>query len=222
MPKHSGKWVSYLRVSTDRQGKSGLGLEAQRQAVLDFLNGGKSELVAEYVEVESGRRNDRPQLAAALAACRKLKARLIVAKLDRLSRNHAFLAKILDDDVLDVKFADMPEANKLTLRIMAAVAQHEREAISARTKAALQAAKARGKTLGNPKLAKVRLAGHEANRREADRFAANVKPVIEQIRASGAMSLRAVAAALTARGVPTARGGAWDASTVANVMRRGA
>jgi len=151
MPKHSGKWVSYLRVSTDKQGASGLGLEAQRKAVADYLNGGKWSLAQEFIEIESGKRSDRPQLAAALAACKKLKAKLVVAKLDRLARNVAFTAKLMESGVEFVA-ADMPFANKLTIHILAAVAEHEREAISDRTKAALAAAKARGVKLGGPKL----------------------------------------------------------------------
>src|SRR5262245_26576438 len=151
MPKHSGKWVSYIRVSTDRQGKSGLGLEAQRKAVDDYLNGGSWKLAAEFVEIESGKRSDRPQLMAALAACKKLRARLVIAKLDRLARNVNFISGLMETGVEFIA-ADMPFANKLTIHILAAVAEHEREAISARTKAALAAAKARGIKLGGPKL----------------------------------------------------------------------
>src|SRR5271156_2930057 len=115
MPRHSGKWVSYLRVSTDRQGQSGLGLEAQRKAVLDYLNGGRWKLAEEFVEVESGKRNNRLQLAAALAACKRLKARLVVAKLDRLARNVAFISRLMESGVEFVA-ADMPHANKMTLQ----------------------------------------------------------------------------------------------------------
>jgi DNA invertase Pin-like site-specific DNA recombinase len=219
MQRHSGTWISYLRVSTDRQGQSGLGLEAQRAAVLAFLNGGKWILEAEFVEIESGKRSDRPQLAAALAACKKNRAKLVVAKLDRLSRNVAFISKLMDSGVEFVA-ADMPHANRLTVHILAAVAEHEREAISTRTKAALAAAKARGRVLGGPMIATARVLGSAANKNTADRFAANVVPVIRQIQASGATSLRSVAAALAARGVPTARGGDWNAAQVANVLRR--
>jgi DNA invertase Pin-like site-specific DNA recombinase len=219
MPKHTGKWISYLRVSTQAQGKSGLGLAAQRKAVEDFLNGGRWTCAGEYVEVESGKRNDRPELAKALAACKRLKAKLVVAKLDRLARNVHFVSGLMESGV-DFVAADMPFANRLTVHILAAVAEHEREMISARTKAALAAVKAKGKKLGGPKLAQARLLGHAANRKAADKFAANVKPIIAEIRSSGATSLRKIAAALTARGVPTARGGQWDAMTVANVMRR--
>ena len=223
MPKpkrHSGKWVSYLRVSTDRQGESGLGLEAQRKAVADYLNGGKWTLAAEFVEVEFGKRSDnRPQLAAALAACKKLRAKLVVAKLDRLSRNVAFIAVLMDSGVEFVA-VDNPHATRLTLHILAAVAEHERLMISARTKAALAAAKANGKKLGGPKLPVATKLGNAANAAAADRFAANVVPIIREIKATGVTSLRAVAAALTARGIATARGGEWNAAQVANVLKR--
>ena len=212
MPKHTGTWVSYLRVSTDKQGKSGLGLEAQRKAVADFLNGGKWTLAEEFVEIESGKRGDRPELAKALAACKKLKAKLVVAKLDRLARNVHFVSGLMESGV-DFVAADMPFANRLTVHILAAVAEHEREAISQRTKAALAAAKARGVKLGGPALDRARLIGNAGNRKAADRFAANVKPIIAEIRKSGATSLRAVATALSARGVPTARGGQWNAQS---------
>jgi DNA invertase Pin-like site-specific DNA recombinase len=221
MPKkHSGKWVSYLRVSTERQGESGLGLEAQRAAVAAYLNGGSWRLEAEFVETESGKRSDnRPQLAAALAACKKLKAKLVVAKLDRLSRNLAFIAALMDSGVEFVA-VDNPHATRLTLHILAAVAEHERAMISERTKAALAAAKARGRKLGGPKLALATKLGNAANAANADRFAANVAPIIRQVQKSGATSLRAVAAALAARGIPTARGGEWNAAQVANVLKR--
>jgi DNA invertase Pin-like site-specific DNA recombinase len=219
MPKHSGKWVSYLRVSTDKQGASGLGLEAQRKAVADYLNGGKWVLAAEFVEIESGRRSDRPLLAAALAACKKHKAKLVVAKLDRLARNVAFTAKLMESGVEFIA-ADMPFANKLTIHILAAVAEHEREMISTRTRDALAAAKARGVKLGGPKLAEAQHNGSQANREKADQFAANTRPVIEQIRKSGITSLRGIAAALNARGVPTARGGTWTPVQIMAIERR--
>jgi DNA invertase Pin-like site-specific DNA recombinase len=217
MAKHSGKWVSYLRVSTDKQGESGLGIEAQRNAVETYLNGGSWTLAQEFVEVESGKRsNNRPQLAAALAACKKLKAKLVVAKLDRLARNVAFISKLMESGVEFVA-CDFPHANKLTIHILAAVAEHERELISSRTKAALAAAKERGKKLDGPKQALAAKLGAEANKEAADKFAANVAPIIHQVKASGATSLRAVAAALT---VPTPRGREWSAPQVANVLKR--
>ena len=148
-----GKFIAYFRVSTDRQGKSGLGLDAQREAVLNYLNGGSWSLAQEFVEVESGKHSERPQLAAALAACKKHRAKLVIAKLDRLSRNLAFVATLMDSGVEFVA-VDNPHANKLTVHILAAVAQHEREMIAQRTREPLQAAKARGTRLGNPKLEK--------------------------------------------------------------------
>jgi DNA invertase Pin-like site-specific DNA recombinase len=219
MPKHTGRWVSYLRVSTDKQGKSGLGLAAQRKAVETFLNGGKWTLAAELVEIETGKRSDRPELAKAIATAKKLKAKLVIARLDRLARNVHFVSGLMETGV-DFVACDMPNATPFMLHIYAAVAEEEARAISVRTKAALAAAKARGVKLGGPKLAQARLLGHAANRKAADKFAANAKPIIAEIRASGATSLRKVAAALQARGVPTARGGTWNAAQVANVMRR--
>ena len=139
-------FVTYLRVSTDRQGKSGLGLEAQRAAVLDHV-AGKGEIAAEYVEIESGKRNERPQLARAMAEAKRIGAVLLIAKLDRLARNVAFIANLLEAGV-EIAAADMPEANRFLLHVMAAVAEHEAQAISDRTRAALAAAKARGVALG--------------------------------------------------------------------------
>jgi hypothetical protein len=143
----NGKFVSYIRVSTQRQGRSGLGLEAQRDAVTNHLNGGRWSLIAEVVEVESGKRSDRPKLAEALRLCRASKATLVIAKLDRLARNVAFIANLMESGVEFVA-CDMPQANRFTLHILAAVAEHEAAMISARTKAALAAAKARGIRLG--------------------------------------------------------------------------
>ena len=149
MTAHRGRFVSYYRVSTDKQGKSGLGLDAQRRAVQQYLNGGTWSLIGEFTEIESGKRNERPELAKALAACKRQKAKLVIAKLDRLSRNLAFFSTLMDSGVEFIA-VDNPHANKLTVHILAAVAQHEREVIAQRTKDALQAAKARGVVLGNP------------------------------------------------------------------------
>jgi DNA invertase Pin-like site-specific DNA recombinase len=217
MSPHYGKFVAYFRVSTDRQGKSGLGLEAQREAVNAFLNGGRWTLIEEFTEIESGKHADRPELAAALAACKKLKAKLVIAKLDRLSRNLAFVATLMESGVEFVA-ADMPHANKLTIHILAAVAQHEREAISERTKAALAAAKRRGQRLGNPHLSKAAKRGNAAVKANARRFAANVRPIIEEIQRAGATSANAIAAKLNERNVKTARGGVWTHVQVSRIL----
>ena len=217
MTGHRGKFFSYLRVSTDRQGERGYGLDAQRKAIADYLNGGSWELLGEYVEVESGKRNDRPQLEAALAACRRHKAKLVIAKLDRLSRNLAFIATLMERKV-DFVCCDMPEANRLTIHIIAAMAEHERNMISDRTKRGLAAAKARGVKLGGPKLPQARKAAQMAIRQSAERHAANVVPLIRDIQRAGARTLREIAAALNARGIPTARGGQWHAMTVRNIL----
>ncbi|OUJ14711.1 recombinase family protein [Acetobacter sp. DsW_063] len=215
-----GRFIAYYRVSTDRQGRSGLGLDAQRKAVTDYLNGGSWSLVGEFTDVESGKNNDRPELAKAIELSRLTGARLIIAKLDRLSRNAAFLINMRDAGVQFIA-ADMPEANAFTVGIMALVAQQEREAISARTKAALAAAKERGTALGGwrggPKVDSA--LGRETQVSKADAFAARVMPVIREMQGQG-MSLRAIAAGLTERGIMTARGGAWSAASVRNVLSR--
>ena len=217
---HRGNFVAYYRVSTDRQGESGLGLDAQRKAVRDFLDGGSWGLIHEFTEIESGKRTDnRPQLAAALDACRKRKATLIIAKLDRLSRNVAFIAALLDSNVR-FKCADMPEADRTFLQMVAVFAEYERRRISQRTKDALAAAKARGVTLGNPRLAEARDKANAASMAAADAFAANVRPIIREIQASGVQSFRGIARALTARGIKTARGGTWTPVLVSDILRR--
>jgi DNA invertase Pin-like site-specific DNA recombinase len=218
MSAHFGRFVAYYRVSTDQQGKSGLGLDAQRAAVTSYLNGGSWTLDGEFVEVESGKRNDRPELAKALAVCRKRKAKLVIAKLDRLGRNLAFIATLMESGVEFVA-VDNPHANKLTIHILAAVAQHEREMISERTKAALAAAKARGRVLGNPRLADAARRGVASIKANARQFAANVLPIIEEIERAGVTSHNAIAAKLNERSVPTARGGRWTHMQVAAVLR---
>jgi DNA invertase Pin-like site-specific DNA recombinase len=218
-PAHFTRFVAYFRVSTDRQGKSGLGLDAQRKSVMDYLNGGSWKLIGEFVEVESGKNSDRPQLAAALEACRKQKAKLVIAKLDRLSRNLAFIATLMESGVEFIA-VDNPHANKLTVHILAAVAQHEREMISERTKAALQAAKRRGTRLGNPNIAEAAQRGADAQSEAADQFAANILPVIHKIQANGITSANAIAAKLNERGIKTARGGRWTHVQVGNILAR--
>ena len=218
MPAHHGKFVAYYRVSTDRQGKSGLGLEAQKAAVADRLNGGSWQIVQEFTETESGKRAARPQLDAALAACKKHKAKLIVAKLDRLSRNVSFLLRLIDSGV-EVLFADLPELNgamgRFMLTTMASVAELEAGLISERTKAALKAAKARGVKLGRHG-AEVLAPRYQ---KEARQRAKELRPIITELQGAG-LSLARMATELNKRMVPTLRGGRWDHSSVRNVVKR--
>ena len=213
------KFVAYYRVSTDRQGKSGLGLEAQRKAVMDYLSGGKWELLDEVTEIESGKRDDRPKLTAALKTCKRQKATLVIAKLDRLARDVHFISSVMKSGVEFIA-VDMPHANKLTVHILAAVAEHEREMISHRTKVALRAAKARGVTLGSPVPEKGSAIGVARIREKADLFAENIVPIIASIRTSGITTLKGIADALNARGIRTARGGSWHPTTVRNILGR--
>ena len=217
-----GRFVAYYRVSTAAQGRSGLGLDAQRAAVAAFLNGGAWNLLGEFEEVESGKVNARPMLARAMEACRLKGASLVIAKLDRLSRDAAFLMG-LEAAGVDFVAADMPHANRLTVRLMAVLAQEEREMIGARTKAALQAAKARGTVLGGWKGGPVvdGKLGNDANRAKADAFAADVGPMTRAMRDRG-LSLRQIAAELTKEGIRTARGGLWTAAAVRSVLGRAA
>ena len=219
----TGKHVAYYRVSTVKQGRSGLGLEAQQSAVRGYLNGGSWELTGEVTEVESGKRADnRPQLQEALRLCRTTGATLIVAKLDRLSRDAAFLMQLQNSGVSFVA-ADMPGANSFTVGVMALVAQQEREAISARTKAALAAAKERGVTLGGwrgHKLPSHSAATESARKRsiKAKSRADDIAIYISQAKANGAQSLRDIARTLNANGVQAARGGVWSATQVKRVL----
>jgi DNA invertase Pin-like site-specific DNA recombinase len=221
--KHYGAFVSYLRVSTKTQGHSALGLDAQRQAVADYLNGGRWSLIAEYVEVESGANDDRPKLAEALARCRVHNATLVIAKLDRLSRDAHFLLGLQKAGVKFVA-ADMPEANEMIVGIMAVVAQAERRMISARTKAALAAAKARGTKLGGDRghlaatAAKGQQASLAARRKAARQRAEDLAPILAELRAQGVTSLTKIADALNDRGVPAARGGRWTPVQVGRLM----
>jgi DNA invertase Pin-like site-specific DNA recombinase len=218
---HTGKFIAYYRVSTQRQGRSGLGLEAQQTAVRDYLNGGDWRLVAEVTEVESGKRKDRPKLAEALKLCRLHGATLIIAKLDRLARNVAFISNLMESGV-DFHAVDFPQANRLTVHILAAVAEHEAKMISERTKAALAAAKRRGVKLGGYRgttmTKAMRKAAAEAVAKRVEARAADLTPTITEIQAAGATTLRAIAAALNERGIPTARGGQWSAVQVARVL----
>lgn len=218
--------VAYYRVSTEAQGRSGLGLDAQQEAVAALCRQRGWEFIAEFTEVESGKRDDRPQLIAALKRAKVTGARLVIAKLDRLSRNVAFLAALQDSGA---KFtaADMPEADEFTIHILAAVAQRERKLTSDRTKAALAAAKARGAKLGNPNGAaairrarKGTAAALEAVRANASERAADYAETVADVRASGATSLATIAKELNARGIVTPRGGQWHASSVRNLLQR--
>lgn len=217
------KFVSYLRVSTQKQGASGLGLEAQRAAVQAHV-ADRGALVAEFVEVESGKNNARPELQRALQEAKRKGAVLVIAKLDRLARNVAFIATLLESGA-DIEAADLPNANRFLLHIMAAVAEQEASAISARTKAALQAAKARGVALGaaNPKVRDALQAAQgraiETRKAKADAHAATVRAILEDYQRKG-MSLRAMAEELNRLGMPTARGRQWYAATIRNALQR--
>jgi DNA invertase Pin-like site-specific DNA recombinase len=221
--------VVYLRVSSQKQGIAGLGIESQRAAVESYALGGGHRIVAEYVEVESGKRDDRPQLATALSACRLHRATLCIAKLDRLSRSVSFISRLHDGDV-DFVACDAPYANRFMINLFAAIAEHEREMISQRTKAALAAAKARGVRLGNPNGAAALLPGCReaavkggaAARERADQRAMHVLPLLRQLQAEGCMSARAMATVLNQQRVPAPSGGVWYAEQVRRALRRGA
>lgn len=224
------RFVAYFRVSTDQQGRSGLGLEAQRAAVARYIASNASGvMVAEFEEVESGKRNDRPQLEAALASCRANRATLVIAKLDRLARNTRFLLSIVEGSGEGgVVFCDLPTVpagpvGKFLITQMAAVAELEAGLISQRTKAALTAAKARGVKLGNPRLtagtADSAKAAAAAAASQAKQRAADVLPMIRQAQKAGATTLQAIADAMTARGIPTPGGRrTWHPATVKRVM----
>jgi DNA invertase Pin-like site-specific DNA recombinase len=219
------KLIAYYRVSTAQQGRSGLGLEAQAEAVQAYASAVGGTVIAAFTEVESGKRNDRPELAKALHAADVMGAKLVIAKLDRLSRNAAFLLTLRDSGVAFV-CADMPHADNLTIGVLALVAQQEREATSRRTREALQAAKRRGVKLGNPNgAAALRRAGKgnaaaaEAAAGKARAHAAKVRPILADLQASGVESLGALAGALNARGVRTLHGKAWHKSSVRNLLQ---
>lgn len=217
--------VSYLRVSSGQQGKSGLGIEAQRSAIARFAEAEGFTIIAEHVEVETGKGSDalarRPKLAEALAASRKAKCAVVVAKLDRLSRDVAFISRLMAERVPFISAELGPDADPFMLHLYAALAEKERALISRRTKDALAAARIRGTRLGNPRIAEAREKARQQVSNKADHFARNVAPVIREIRATGANTFRAIASALNARGVPTARGGRWEAATVRNIEMRG-
>ncbi len=219
MTTNTTKFVAYYRVSTDRQGQSGLGLDAQRAAVAKHI--GTAELVAEFTEVESGRKNDREQLAAALATAKRTKSMLVIAKLDRLARNVHFISGLLESNVPFV-CADMPEADRTFLQMMAVFAEWEARKISERTKAALAQVKAQGRTLGCPTPEIGSAAGIARIQAKADAYAQRVGPVVRDImNRCGANTLRDIAAELTMRGIETPRGNTdWRASQVSNLLKR--
>jgi DNA invertase Pin-like site-specific DNA recombinase len=229
--EHTGKYVAYYRVSTLKQGATGLGMDAQRETVTQWINGGNWEMIGEFVEVESGKKNDRPQLAAAIALCKKKKATLVVAKLDRLGRNLAFIANLMESKI-NLVVADQPAVNNFTLHILAAVAEQERIDISKRTKAALAALKKKGVTkagkkidrLGQQNDAILRDMGHNGHATQsaiAQQFADNTLPIIEQIQAAGLKTLREIATALHARGIKTSTGRAdWHPQQVKSILDR--
>ena len=208
------KFVAYFRVSTERQGQSGLGLEAQQAAVKQYA----ADITHSFTEIESGKNDDRPQLAAAIAMCKRTGAALLIAKIDRLSRQAAFLLTLRDSGV-QIVAADMPHAGTLEFGIRAVVAQHEREEISRRTKAALAAAKARGVKLGCPVPERGSVAGIAAIQARASAYAMRLAPIVADIKRAGCTTLREIAAALQARGIATPRGGSnWAPSQVRNLL----
>ena len=218
-----GKFIAYYRVSTVRQGRSGLGLKAQRQAVHDYLNGNGWEIVEEFTEVESGKKVDRPELEKALSSCRLHQATLVIAKLDRLSRDAEFLLR-LQKGAVPLVAADMPEANEMVVGIMAVVAQAERKMISQRTKAALAQAKERGTVLGGyrgytPTDADRRkaLTTRQAKATERD---TDLLSKVEELRGAGITSLKGIADALNGRGIPASRGGKWHPNGVRRLLAR--
>jgi DNA invertase Pin-like site-specific DNA recombinase len=211
--------VGYVRVSTDRQGQSGLGLAAQRQAIEEHARRIGAEIAVIYEEIETGTKvSNRPQLAAALAHAKRAKATLVIAKLDRLARNVAFISSVMDAGV-DFVACDNPHATRLTLHILAAVAEHEARVISERTKAALAAAKARGQILGSPVARETAHAARQAHSSKARAQAQNVAAIIRDIERAGVTKLSHIAKALEARGVKTPRGStSWQAAQVSRVM----
>ena len=220
------KIIAYRRVSTPKQGKSGLGLEAQEAAIRAFARQRSAKIMSQYTEVESGKTNERPQLAAALHHAKVTGAVLVIAKLDRLSRSASFTLALRDSGAKFV-CCDMPEANDLTIGVLAVANQHEAQAISTRTKDALKAAKARGVRLGNPNGAAALKRAGKGNQAaigklqtDANQRAHDLARIIQDIRKGGGVTLNAIAAELNSREMITPRGGRWYASSVANLLRR--
>jgi len=216
--------TTYIRVSTSQQGRSGLGIEAQRQSLQQFAKAEGLEVIREFVEVETSKGSDaldrRPQLKAALAVAKRLKCHVAVSKLDRLSRDVHFISGLMAHRVPFVVAELGADVDPFVLHLFAALAEKERSLISTRTRQALAAAQARGVTLGSPKLAQARESAMASIKAGADQHAANVLPIIREAQKAGATTLRAIAEALNARGVVTARGGSWYAMSVKNVLDR--
>jgi DNA invertase Pin-like site-specific DNA recombinase len=216
--------IGYVRVSTAKQGRSGLGAKAQRESIQRFADMEGFEVIGWHEEVETGKGSDalerRPQLAAALQAARKAKAMVCVAKLCRLSRDVAFVSGLMAQRVSFVVAELGKDVDPFMLHVYAALAEKERNMIATRTREALQAKKAGGAKLGGPKLGEARIAAMAAKKAEADRFASNVLPIIEAVRKAGNQTLREIAEALNARGVHTANGGSWHPTTVKNILDR--
>lgn len=216
----SKMFVAYYRVSRDSQGIDGYGMSAQRHAVMTYLEG-KGELLGEFQEVESGANCQREELAKAIALCRKRKATLLIAKLDRLARNAAFLLSLRDSGC-EFLAVDMAGLDRFGVGIMALVAERERELISERTKAGLAAAKRRGVRLGNVNHAEARKSALAVIVARADTYSANLLPIVAEIRRAGISSLRGIAGCLNARGYKTPRGCAFEPQSVKNLLARGA
>jgi DNA invertase Pin-like site-specific DNA recombinase len=217
--------VAYYRVSTQRQGRSGLGIEAQRSAIARFASAEGMTILEEIIEVETGKGADaldrRPRLAQALAAAREAKCPVLVAKLDRLSRDVAFISGLMAQRVPFVVAELGADADPFMLHLYAALAEKERRLISERTRAALSSRREHGTKLGNPvNTAEAAAKGREVSIREAQRFAESVLPIIQAIQRSGVSSLRGIAIALNSRGIRTARGGRWQVSNVRNLIAK--
>jgi DNA invertase Pin-like site-specific DNA recombinase len=212
-------FIAYYRVSTKRQGQSGLGMEAQQAAVMRYVESTNGKLIGSFNEIESGRKDDRPQLKAALAAAKKSKSIVIIAKLDRLGRKASYILRLIDESGVNFHICDMPNADKLTITILAAVAEREAENISNRTKAALAAKKARGAKLGNPRLAEARKVAVESNRKLDKVRQDETREIISEIITKGKIETHAgIADCLNARGIPTARGGQWHTTTIRRLI----
>ena len=219
--KKPARYVAYYRVSTQKQGFSGLGLEAQQSAVANYISHRGGELIEAFQEVESGRKTNRVALRRAINLCKATKSTLIIAKLDRLSRNATFMFQLQDSN-LDIVACDCPEMDKFTARLLAVFAEREAELISQRTKAALAAKKARGEKFGGSVSMNeaIRQAAHAACRKKADDYVTEISGHIRRAQHSGFTSLRQICAYLDEHGVPTAREGRWQANTVRNVLAR--